>query len=73
MSRNILSDLFYSMAKTYRKEDLHKLMVKIDKVDYKSIAACINGCIIKACKLSLFEFLEEVRILFGSLNYKTEN
>ena len=32
-SRTILSDLFYSMAKTYRKDDFEKLMAKLDKID----------------------------------------
>ncbi|KAH0768406.1 hypothetical protein KY285_004277 [Solanum tuberosum] len=34
-SRNILSDLFYSMAKTYINEDFDKLMAKVDKVNHK--------------------------------------
>ncbi|KAH0716712.1 hypothetical protein KY290_012979 [Solanum tuberosum] len=34
-TRNTLSDLFYSMAKAYRKEDFDKLMVKVDKVDHR--------------------------------------
>ena len=29
----ILSDLFYSMAKSYRKDDFEKLMAKLDKID----------------------------------------
>jgi len=32
-SRSILSDLFYSMAKAYRKEDFEKLMAKLEKID----------------------------------------
>ena len=32
-SRTILSDLFYSMAKTYRKDDFEKLMAKLDKIN----------------------------------------
>ncbi|KAH0696336.1 hypothetical protein KY290_013702 [Solanum tuberosum] len=32
-SRNILSDVFYSMAKAYRKEDFDKLMAKVVKID----------------------------------------
>ncbi|XP_015168123.1 uncharacterized protein [Solanum tuberosum] len=32
-SRNTISDLFYSMAKEYRKEDFDTLMAKVDKVD----------------------------------------
>ncbi|XP_049405964.1 uncharacterized protein LOC125869420 [Solanum stenotomum] len=30
---SILSDLFYSMAKAYRKEDFEKLMAKLEKID----------------------------------------
>ena len=32
-SRTILSDLFYSMSKAYRKDDFEKLMAKLDKID----------------------------------------
>ncbi|XP_069154906.1 uncharacterized protein [Solanum lycopersicum] len=32
-SKNTLSDLFYSMAKAYRKKDFEKLMAKVEKVD----------------------------------------
>ena len=31
----ILSDLFYSMAKSYRKDDFEKLMAKLDKMDVR--------------------------------------
>ncbi|KAH0779140.1 hypothetical protein KY290_005567 [Solanum tuberosum] len=34
-SRNTISDLFYSMAKAYRKEDFDTLMAKVDKVDHR--------------------------------------
>ncbi|XP_055806933.1 uncharacterized protein LOC129875690, partial [Solanum dulcamara] len=34
-SKNTLSDLFYSMAKSYRKEDFEKLMAKVEKIDYR--------------------------------------
>ncbi|KAH0732048.1 hypothetical protein KY289_003236 [Solanum tuberosum] len=33
--QNTLSDLFYSMAKAYRKDDFDKLMAKVDKVDHR--------------------------------------
>ncbi|KAH0660247.1 hypothetical protein KY290_029773 [Solanum tuberosum] len=97
-SRNTISDLFYSMAKTYRKEDFDTLMAKVDKVDHRvkdyledagyekwsrvhstvnrgrmmtsNIAECINGCLVEAHQLSILEFLEEVRILFGSWHCK---
>ncbi|XP_015163822.1 uncharacterized protein [Solanum tuberosum] len=32
-SRTILSDIFYSMAKAYRKDDFEKLMAKVEKID----------------------------------------
>ncbi|XP_049386951.1 uncharacterized protein LOC125851221 [Solanum stenotomum] len=98
MSRNTLSNLFYSMAKAYRKEDFDKLMAKVDKVNHRvkehledaryekwsrvhsivnrgrmmtsNIAECINSCLVEARQLSILEFLEEVRILFGSWHYK---
>ncbi|KAH0649762.1 hypothetical protein KY284_029674 [Solanum tuberosum] len=97
-SRNTLSDLFYSMAKAYRKEHFDKLMAKVDKIDHRvkeylenagyekwsrvhstvnrgrmmtsNIAECINGCLVEARQLSILEFLEEVRILFGSWHCK---
>ncbi|XP_004244821.1 uncharacterized protein [Solanum lycopersicum] len=97
-SRTILSDLFYSMAKAYRKNDFEKLMAKLDKIDGRvkkylqdagyerwarshatvnrgrmmtsNIAECINGCLVDARQLRIIDFLEEVRILFGSWNCK---
>ncbi|KAG5616413.1 hypothetical protein H5410_016237 [Solanum commersonii] len=35
-----------------------------------NIAKCINGCLVEARQLSILEFLEEVRILFGSWHCK---
>ncbi|XP_015060438.1 uncharacterized protein LOC107006387 [Solanum pennellii] len=35
-----------------------------------NIAECINGCLVDACRLSIIDFLEEARLLFGSWNYK---
>ncbi|KAG5615768.1 hypothetical protein H5410_015592 [Solanum commersonii] len=98
-SRNTLSDLFYSMAKAYRKTDFDKLMANVDKVNHRvkkhledagyekwsrvhstvnrgrmmtsNIAECINGCLVEARQLSILEFLEEVRILFGSWHCKS--
>ncbi|KAH0754137.1 hypothetical protein KY290_024407 [Solanum tuberosum] len=93
-SKNVLSDVFYSMAKTYRKEDFEKLMAKVIKIDNRvkmyledagyekwsrvhatvnrgrmmtsNIAECINGCLVEARQLPMIQFLEEVRVLFGS-------
>ena len=97
-SRKAISDLFYSMAKAYRKEDFDKLMAKVDRIDHRvkeyleyagyekwsrvhatvnrgrmmtsNIAECINGCLVEARQLTILEFLEEVRILFGSWHCK---
>ncbi|XP_047253651.1 uncharacterized protein LOC124887773 [Capsicum annuum] len=97
-SKKSISDLYYSMAKAYRKEDFDYLISKIEKNDSRvkkylqeagyeklsrchspinrgrmmtsNIAECINGCLVEARKLPIYEFLEEVRILFGSWNYK---
>ncbi|XP_027769904.1 protein FAR-RED IMPAIRED RESPONSE 1-like isoform X2 [Solanum pennellii] len=97
-SKKTLSDIFYSMAKAYRKEDFDKLMAKVVKVDHRvkdyleeagyekwsrvhstinrgrmmtsNIAECINGCLVDARKLTIIDFLEEARLLFGSWNYK---
>ena len=35
-----------------------------------NIAECINGCLVDARKLTIIDFLEEARLLFGSWNYK---
>ncbi|XP_069154487.1 uncharacterized protein [Solanum lycopersicum] len=35
-----------------------------------NIAECINGCLVEARQLTILEFLEEVRILFGSRHCK---
>ncbi|KAH0670849.1 hypothetical protein KY289_025342 [Solanum tuberosum] len=78
-SRTILSDIFYSMAKAYRKDDFEKLMAKVEKIDNRvkkgrmmtsNIAECINGCVVDAQQLPIIDFLEEVRILFGTWNCK---
>ncbi|KAH0633443.1 hypothetical protein KY284_036229 [Solanum tuberosum] len=97
-SKNTLSDIFYSMAKAYRKENFDKLMAKVVKVDHRvkdyledagyekwsrvhsivnrgrmmtsNIAECINGCLVDARRLTIIDFLEEARLLFGSWNYK---
>ena len=97
-SRKTISDLLYSMANAYRKEDFDKLMAKVDRIDHRvkeyleyagyekwsrvhatvnrgrimtsNIAECINGCLVEARQLTILEFLEEVRILFGSWHCK---
>ena len=35
-----------------------------------NIAECINGCLVEARQLTILEFFEEVRILFGSWHSK---
>ncbi|XP_015165535.1 uncharacterized protein [Solanum tuberosum] len=35
-----------------------------------NIAECINGCLVDARRLTILEFLEEARLLFGSWNCK---
>ncbi|XP_049368240.1 protein FAR-RED IMPAIRED RESPONSE 1-like, partial [Solanum verrucosum] len=35
-----------------------------------NIADCINGCLVDARRLTIIDFLEEARLLFGSWNYK---
>ncbi|XP_069154678.1 uncharacterized protein [Solanum lycopersicum] len=44
--------------------------VNIGRMRTSNIAECINGCLIEARQLTILEFFEEVRILFGSLHYK---
>ncbi|XP_047264759.1 uncharacterized protein LOC107857850 [Capsicum annuum] len=97
-SKDRLSDLYYSMAKTYTKEDFDYIMSKVGKVDPRikeylkesgyekwsrchapinrgrmmtsNIAECINGCLVEARVLLILSFLEEVRLLFATWNYK---
>ncbi|XP_049391541.1 uncharacterized protein LOC125855945 [Solanum stenotomum] len=35
-----------------------------------NIAECINGCLVDTRRLTIIDFLEEARLLFGSWNYK---
>ena len=37
-----------------------------------NIAQCINGCLVDARKLTIIDFQEEARLLFGSWNYKNK-
>ncbi|KAH0736956.1 hypothetical protein KY290_035661 [Solanum tuberosum] len=37
-----------------------------------NIAECINGCLVDARRLTIIDFLEEARLLFGSWNYKNK-
>ncbi|XP_060210272.1 uncharacterized protein LOC132637152 [Lycium barbarum] len=84
----VLSPVFYALAKAYTQAEFDKLMEKIEKVDFRvkeyledagrekwarlyspvnrgwtmtsNIAECINGKLVAARELPVFDFLEEV-------------
>ncbi|XP_059277886.1 uncharacterized protein LOC132032110 [Lycium ferocissimum] len=84
----VLSPIFYALAKAYTQDELDKIMEKIEKVDYRvkdyledagrekwarlyspvnrrwtmtsNIAECINGKLVAARELPVFDFLEEI-------------
>ncbi|XP_059310574.1 uncharacterized protein LOC132061914 [Lycium ferocissimum] len=92
----VLSPVFYSLAKAYTQDEFDKLMQKIENVDIRvkeylddagrekwsrlyspvnrgwtmtsNIAECINGKLVAARELPVFDFLEEVRRMFGRWN-----
>ncbi|XP_060195187.1 uncharacterized protein LOC132624420 [Lycium barbarum] len=92
----VLSPVFYALAKAYTQAEFDKLMEKIEKVDFlvkeyledagrekwarlyspvnrgwtmtSNIAECINGKLVAARELPVFDFLEEVRKMFGRWN-----
>ncbi|KAH0727117.1 hypothetical protein KY284_002982 [Solanum tuberosum] len=72
-SRNTLSDLFYSMAKAYRKEDFDKLMAKVDKIDHRVKEYLEDaGEIASYTKDTLGRRFEEVLIINASKSSKME-
>ena len=92
----VLSPVFYSLAKAYTQDEFDKLMQKIENVDIRvkeylddagrekwsriyspinrgwtmtsNIAECINRKLVAARELPVFDFLEEVRRMFGRWN-----
>ncbi|XP_060217303.1 uncharacterized protein LOC132644715 [Lycium barbarum] len=96
-SHDVLSPVFYAMAKAYTQEDFDELMGKVEKADFRvaeylelagrekwarvyatanrgwtmtsNIAECINRHLVAARELPIFDFLEEVRKMFGRWNY----
>ncbi|XP_060211632.1 uncharacterized protein LOC132639171 [Lycium barbarum] len=92
----VLSPVFYALAKAYTQAEFDKLMEKIEKVDFRvkeyledagrekwarlyspvnrgwamtsNIAECINEKLVAARELPVFDFLEEVRKMFGRWN-----
>ncbi|XP_060175449.1 uncharacterized protein LOC132606121 [Lycium barbarum] len=92
----VLSPVFYALAKAHTQAEFDKLMEKIEKVDFRvkeyledagrekwarlyspvnkgwtmtsNIAECINGKLVAARELPVFDFLEEVRKMFGRWN-----
>ncbi|XP_059318839.1 uncharacterized protein LOC132069518 [Lycium ferocissimum] len=92
-SKDVLSPVFYAMAKEYTQDEFDELMVKVVKADIRvveyldlagrekwarvyasvnrgwtmtsNIAECINRHLVAARELPIFDFLEEVRKMFG--------
>ncbi|XP_019242577.1 PREDICTED: uncharacterized protein LOC109222714, partial [Nicotiana attenuata] len=88
-----LSEIYFSMAKTYTQAKFDSLMEKVEKVDIRvkeylelagyekwarlyapvnrgwtmasNIAESINAALVSARELSIYDFLEEVRKMFG--------
>ncbi|XP_016581870.2 uncharacterized protein LOC107879328 [Capsicum annuum] len=92
-SHDALSEIFYTMAKSYSKSEFQMLMKKVEAIDIRvknylelvgyekwarsyatvnrgwtltsNIAESINGVLVSARELSIYDFLEEVRLLFA--------
>ena len=54
----------------YEKSSKIHAIVNRGRMMTLNIAECINGCLVEAREVTILEFLEEVRILFGSWHYK---
>ncbi|XP_027773525.1 uncharacterized protein LOC107017068 [Solanum pennellii] len=54
----------------YEKWSRVHATVNIGRMMTSNIAECINGCLVETRQLTILEFLEEVRILFGSWHCK---
>ncbi|XP_047264764.1 uncharacterized protein LOC107864724 [Capsicum annuum] len=95
-SHNALSEIFYTMAKSYSKSEFHNLMEKVEVVDVRvknylelagydkwarscatvhrgwtltsNIVESINAALVSARELPIYDFLEEVRLMFGRWN-----
>ncbi|XP_047261229.1 uncharacterized protein LOC124894690 [Capsicum annuum] len=95
-SHDALSEIFYTMAKSYSKSEFHNLMEKVEVVDVRAnnylelagynkwassyaivhkgwtltsnIAESINTALVSARELPIYDFLEEVRLMFGRWN-----
>ncbi|XP_060188575.1 uncharacterized protein LOC132617559 isoform X4 [Lycium barbarum] len=96
-SKDVLSPVFYAMAKAYTQDEFDELMAKVVKADIRvaeyldlagrekwarvyasvnrgwtmtsNIAECINRHLVAARELPIFDFLEEVRKMYGRWNY----
>ncbi|XP_059277946.1 uncharacterized protein LOC132032195 [Lycium ferocissimum] len=90
-SHDVLSPVFYAMAKAYTQEDFDELLGKVEKAfrvasiwnwlkrekwarEYESLtevdndfehSECINRHLVANKRASIFDFLEEVRKMFG--------
>ncbi|XP_009790980.2 uncharacterized protein [Nicotiana sylvestris] len=75
-----LSGIYFSMAKTYTQAEFDSLIEKVEKVDIRvkeylegwtttsNIAESINAALVSARELPIYDFLEEVRKMFGRWN-----
>ncbi|XP_027775064.1 uncharacterized protein LOC107027503 [Solanum pennellii] len=71
-------DRMHHMVKEYLEDAGYEKWSRVhatvnrDRMMTSNIAECINGCLVEARQLTILEFLEEIRILFGSWHCKTE-
>ncbi|XP_047264226.1 uncharacterized protein LOC124896649 [Capsicum annuum] len=95
-SHDALSEIFYTMAKSYSKTEFHNLIEKVEVVDVRvknylklagydkwawsyvtvyrgwtltsNIVESINAALVSARELPIYDFLEEVRLMFCRWN-----
>ncbi|KAH0677249.1 hypothetical protein KY290_026417 [Solanum tuberosum] len=63
----VVSDRNESILKSWTRSHA---IVNRGRMMTSNIAECINGCVVDAQQLPIIDFLEEVRILFGTWNCK---
>ncbi|XP_059291949.1 uncharacterized protein LOC132045375 [Lycium ferocissimum] len=96
-SHEVLSGVYYKLAKAYTQNDFDMLMEKVEKEDIRvkeylelagrekwarlycpvnrawtltsNIAESINSALVSARELPIYDFLEEVRLMYGRWNF----
>ncbi|XP_070020509.1 uncharacterized protein [Nicotiana sylvestris] len=63
-----LSEIYFSMAKAYTQTEFDSLMEKVEKVDIRVKEYLELDALVSARKLPIYDFLEEVRKMFGRWN-----